>query len=518
MYSYIIIDDESLLRKGIQKKLNPLNDVLTCIGEASDGEKGIALVESLHPDIVILDMQMPVMDGSQVLKIATERQWTSQFIVISGFKDFDYVKNAISANAVDYILKPFSKESLQTAVLEAIKRIENSITIQQQLTDSHEGREIAYYEVDVQNLTNLILGYHNTPVTLNSQKLNFINDTHHMRLLTLHFPQSPESFNIPAWLEENGFGDLALYLMPESMKQIGFLIIFHPEHQALAPHSLISQITDALIAHAHHFGITLYIGVSNPHSDLLELNDAFAETSSALNQQLLSDMTKRVYFYTEEFEPRQIYWEKEDEFLFRIEAGMGDEVIALTEELFSWLMRIPNLSLAEAKYYCYTLSNLCRILLNRYLMQNNSKTSSSMQNIVNQIFNLEDLKVYYKQFFLNISNILKPESIYAEDDVVQNIKTYLEHNYQKNINQDFVASLFYLNRSYLSTLFKARTGMKFVDYLNHVRIEKSKELLSQTDRKMYQISKSVGYDNHKYFFRIFKKKTGMTPEQYRESL
>jgi len=74
---------------------------------------------------------------------------------------------------------------------------------------------------------------------------------------------------------------------------------------------------------------------------------------------------------------------------------------------------------------------------------------------------------------------------------------------------------FYLNPDYFSHLFRKRTGQKFVDYVNSVRIEKSKEMLSATDRKMYQIAKSVGYDNVKYFFRVFKKKEGMTPEQYR---
>ena len=88
----------------------------------------------------------------------------------------------------------------------------------------------------------------------------------------------------------------------------------------------------------------------------------------------------------------------------------------------------------------------------------------------------------------------------------------------KKSDSGFYCFSFYLNRSYLSTLFKQKTGMKFIDYLNEVRIEKSKELLKDSNRKMYQISKAVGYDNPKYFFRIFKKKTGMTPEQYREML
>ena len=112
--------------------------------------------------------------------------------------------------------------------------------------------------------------------------------------------------------------------------------------------------------------------------------------------------------------------------------------------------------------------------------------------------------------------MLKTESVYALDDVIERVQIYIQRNYQKDLTQDFIASLFYLNRSYLSTLFRQKTGMKFVDYLNDVRIEKSKEMLSGTSRKMYQISKAVGYDNPKYFFRVFKKKVGITPEQYRE--
>lgn len=91
----------------------------------------------------------------------------------------------------------------------------------------------------------------------------------------------------------------------------------------------------------------------------------------------------------------------------------------------------------------------------------------------------------------------------------------MERNYQKDITQEYISYLFYINRSYLSTLFKARTGEKFVDYLNSIRIEKAKELLAGSQRKMYQVARAVGYDNVKYFFRVFKKKTGITPEQYR---
>ena len=120
------------------------------------------------------------------------------------------------------------------------------------------------------------------------------------------------------------------------------------------------------------------------------------------------------------------------------------------------------------------------------------------------------------QFFLNITSLLKKQSVYNTGELIDQIQLYIQRNYQKNITQEFIASLFYLNRSYLSQLFKKQTGQKFVDYLNDIRMNKAKELLIHSDRKMYQIAKNVGYDNKKYFFRIFKKKIGLSPEQYRE--
>lgn len=457
MYSYVIIDDESLIRKGTIKKLQPLSDEVTCVGEAADGVSGLQLIEELSPDFVILDMQMPTMDGMELLPLLAEKFPQLQKIVISGFRDFDYIKQAISSDAIDYLLKPFSKEALQDCVRTAIKRIEDSQHIHEQIMDSSEQKEAAYYEYDKQYLANLILGYH-----------------------------------------------------------IGFLILFMPNNHVISAKTLTRQIADALLDHSASLHIPLLIGISRLHSDLAELHQAFDETSIALNRQPVQGGTLCESFaWAEEQAPRQVIWDREDEFLFRVEAGMLDEISALSDLLFNWLESLPQFTLADAKYYCYTLSNKCRLILNYYLRQDDTKSSGSMQNVVSHIFRISELKTYYRQFFLNIGELLKDDNVYALDDTVEKIKIYIQHNYQKNLTQDFIASLFYMNRSYLSTLFRQKTGMKFIDYLNDIRIEKAKDMLLHTDRKMYQISKSCGYDNTKYFFRVFKKKMGVTPEQYK---
>ncbi|MDO4622382.1 MAG: response regulator [Eubacteriales bacterium] len=516
MYRYIIVDDESLIRRGTRKKLESMQDMLTCVGEASDGQEAIRLAEELKPDLAIVDMQMPNMSGMELLPILHQKHPDIKLIVISGFRDFDYIKQAIASGAVDYILKPFSKEAIQKCVKTALSAIEDQETITRQITSTTEEKESAYYEYDIQYLTNLILGYHTGSSRISSKKLNFINDTHHLVLMTLYFGKKRPDMDMQGWVEEQGFGDLALYLSDKSVPELGFLILFMPTRNAINTQNLVLQISDALLILGRAHQVSLQIGISPSHEDLTELHQAFRETSSALNDQLLDNSLPSVYTYEKETPPRTLVWDREDEFLFRLEAGMNEEVRKLTAELFLFMKKQKNFTLNDAKYYCYTLTAECQRIMNYYLKQENPGTSGSMQNIVSHIFHLEELEEYYLQFFLNMTDLLKPQSVYALDDVVEKMQLYMQFNYQKDLTQDYIASLFYMNRSYLSTIFKQRTGMKFVDYLNNIRIEKAMEYLQTSDRKMYQIAKSVGYDNTKYFFRVFKKKTGMTPEQYRE--
>ena len=123
MYTYIIVDDETLTRKGTIKKISEgkIGSIVSCIGQASNGQDALKLVEISTPDIVITDMQMPIMDGLAFLKELTEKHSSMQVIVISGHRDFEYARGAMNARAIGYILKPFSREEIQNAVQHAVE-------------------------------------------------------------------------------------------------------------------------------------------------------------------------------------------------------------------------------------------------------------------------------------------------------------------------------------------------------------------------------------------------------------
>ncbi len=517
MYTYIVVDDEPLTRRGTIKKISSLNDTVKCVGEASNGKEGLELIEALNPDIVITDMNMPVLDGTGFLQQINAQYPDKQIIVISGYKDFEYAKQAVSARAISYILKPFNRETIHLAIQDAINHIENSTEIQNKIVSVEAEREYAKYDYDIQSLKNLILGYHTTPLELVSAKLKMIEKNHHFILMTLHSEKPLDESEIKNLMLENGFGDLYLYLPHLYNDKIGFLILFFPEKTPLQLPSLCKQLSLDLINLFSYENQKVSIGISHTRSDLLQLNNTFNETVQALNSKKISD-NSCYYFFTTHNEPiKTISWEKESEFLFRIEAGETQRVTELIKDLFENIATEELYTLYDIKNYCIGLAEKARAILKLYFegISQNSQ-SSSIQTIFNTMFSFEEIQEYFLQVFTNISMSMESRSIYANGDIVENIMTYVKRSYSNNITLEFVSSLFYMNRSYCSHLFKKKTGKNFVDYVNAIRIEEAKLLLSQSDKKLYHISKAVGYDNVKYFFRVFKKLTGVTPEQYRK--
>ena len=309
---------------------------------------------------------------------------------------------------------------------------------------------------------------------------------------------------------------MAVYLPHPANPQLGFFILALPNDAFFAPQDFYTKFTQDFISYLHTFNTVSYWGLSNTISEIGQLYLAFEHACTALNSMPVTQTSSRSYIWHPGLgtDLQEISWEKKEEFLFRVEAGMTEEVGSLLLSLHTYYQETKSLSLADVKYHYHQLTQDCLLILKQYLHQ--STSSQSMQNIIKEMFTVEELYQYYRQFFSNLSEMLKPQSVYAVEDTIEKIKIYIQRNSHKNLTVEFLASLFYMNSSYLSHLFRKTTGEKFAQYVNAVRIEKAKDLLASTDRKLYQIAKAVGYDNSKYFFRVFKKYEGMTPEQYRQ--
>lgn len=518
MYRYIIVDDEPLTRKGILKKLTPLSEQLICVGEASDGREGFQLVQSENPDIIITDMNMPDTDGGMFLVHIRESLPNIPIIIISGYKDFDYAQSAIEANACKYILKPFSKEEICNAMLLAIRSIEEQQENENLINTITEEQENIKYDYDIQMLKSIILGYQTIFSGFHSKRIEHFTDTNRQYTLFLLYTQkAPDPASIQDFLLKNELEDFVIHISNLHNNGSDVLLLSLPGQKTIRPLPFCKKIALALISYFEENGIVMSIGISDIKQEIFQLREAYAEASSALNSSAWND-TQKYYFYSSIApDPITIQWPLEEEFLFRIETAEKEIINKLIYSLFDYCSKLPQLTLGDMKNYCTHLIQEGRKILDYYMDLHSSSSSGNAQNILDNIFSFKELQDYITIFFLNIHNMLQKNSNYLTNDVIEKVKLYVERKYYNDLNLDFLSSLFYMNRSYLSHLFKKTTGTTFNNYITTIRIEKAKELLSQTENRTYQIAKSVGYENTKYFFRIFKKETGMTPEEYRNT-
>lgn len=515
MFRYILVDDEPLIRKGTIKKLESIKDQVQCVGEAADGEEGLKLVEQENPDLVITDMNMPNM-GGEVFLSELHRQYPNiPIIVISGYKDFDYAKQAIAVNASSYILKPFSKNDICDAVLKTVETLKNSIQTKEQLIVLEESQDYIKYDYDLHMLKSLILGYQPCVESFSSDRLKQFMNTPYIVLITLYSDKLINPISVDQYIRENDISDSVLYLPHLHNPNIGILLLLFKEDHPAHLEKYIRQIYTTIRQFFADEEITLSLGISSTKTSTSELHSAYKESLQALNTCTMTDK-ETIYYYKKSIDPpTQINWPLTEEFLFRLEASESNLIPGLMDQLFLYIKDIEGLTLEDMKYYSLYLIQQVRLILSNYIHINLAGQSNNIENILESIFSFFELQAYLTTLFINISKALENSTVYASEDLIGKIQTYVNRNYFNELNLEFISSLFYINRSYLSHLYKEKTGENFIDYVTKIRIEKAKELLKDTDKKMYQISKAVGYDNIKYFFRVFKKMTKLTPEEYR---
>lgn len=515
MYTYIIIDDEPLIRRGTIKKLENYPDV-SCVGQASNGQSALELIRETDPDFIITDMKMPVMDGSGLLSVLSSMYPDKYIIVISGYKDFNYAQQALRANTIDYIVKPFSRETLWDAVTNVISQLEHRNSLNDKLAMSESEKEALRYEYDKQLLRNLLFGNGREIPSGISDRLKKLLEECHYVLITINLEEPLNEGALSVFLHTRDMEASSMLITRENTDNMGFLLYFLSRNDPSQISASVMQVKELLDLFFASCSAHPFYGISGAHTSLSTLHEAFLETADALNQMTSLPSENYIFYDPDQKKNFLPEWPKLENFLFFVESGRTREAMTLFPELFHYFARDKTCRLKDAKDYCLEITDLLKKSLPKDMpLHRDAAANLNLLNNLNFVFSFQKLEEYFMQLFRNMSMAFESAGFYTENDVISNIKTYIDHHYEKDLTLEFVSSLFHLNRSYLSSAFKAHTGTSFVDYVNYVRISHAKELLENTDKKMYQIAQAVGYENAKYFFRIFKKIEGVTPEQFR---
>lgn len=506
MYTYIVTDDEVPIRKGLIAKLRQAADLpVTCVGEATGGRRALELMEELHPDILITDMRMSDMDGVELLEQMHRNYPDVPVIVISGYKLFDYVKQAIEKRAIGYVLKPFSAQEIAQQMEKAINQLESHSQIQRLRQEAAE--------LDKKRRRDVLAGA--MMRRWNPQTENALAEAgYSLRgnyLLVSVLAQPPGILErLEHLCAAKGFEDTAT-LVENPLDSHQCMVLLHGPAGGQALGAMAKRLTRCIEEYLD--ATKLVFAVSSPFDTLQQLNTFQLKNENAFNfifpalrvQTIEADAVCEASLspYTEEavdvfFREMRTRSQKLDEVLRQFFNGLAPQTTTWGE-----------------------IAAACSLLLekvNGYALHNQVERQNLMDGFFARhacdrtLDGVRDAMSGYIQGVLSAVRLKKN----GQQNLFNQINDYLQKNYRYKVTLQTLASKFYVSSAQCSSLIRETLNVTFNDYLGQIRIEKAKQLLATTHLSAKEISAEVGYPNPKYFFKVFRTVTGLTPLEYRE--
>lgn len=536
MYKLLVVDDEYYIRDCVTTIIDWNSIGIEIIGTAIDGEDARQKVELLAPDIVITDIRMDKVDGLDFADALRRDYPFIKVIIMSGYDDFDYIKKALEIKVFTYLLKPMRPDELVEAVQNVIKAIEE----EKKLVDRIQKMELEidrdrYLLID-RFISDLMKGNHgsNEDIQASMTFLNIILQKSYYCCIIISIVNYYEilkdlglkklhgtMFSIKELLN-NILSDYEIWALIGDDGNLKSIIGSDLFIQGAVNHKLITALEQVTAYIAELLGISVSISIGGVYQDLLELSKSYEEALLVAEHNTLAGGPGIVHIndLSSHSEARYIYPAAKEELLFRNLLNSTEERLAsLIKELFHDMvsqncsrdrMRIDILGLIgkitrkamDMGIDMYSLYN--HKLLDPYNAFERYNTNEQIENwLVNIIVKTVDA-------------IKKKQGTQLKSVIIK-ANRFLQENYANpNLTLEVISDNLFLNPAYFSRLYKKETGENYVDALIRIRMEKAKILLRETNKKITDISESVGYPVPKYFYAIFKKYTGLTPLEFRE--
>lgn len=500
----LVIDDEFITRQGIKHMLLWEQEGFQIVGEVSNGQEGLEMIEKYRPEIVLADIVMPVLNGIDFSLILQEKYPEIQLIILSSYDNFEYVRATLLNGAVDYVLKPtLNPEILLRALKKAADSIpgfqldcRENIDINTQLERYLTGYQDALEEEGLKNS----FPYLNYRILAVDMKKACRNNSRQMEQLQEMLEDK---------LKKDGFETYQLFWLEQEI-----LCCIINYKKKLEEALLLSLQSSA--ERAGKIAENILFVVSRPFTDLTHIKEIY-ETG------VKSCLYQKFYFH--------------ERTLISEEEGASGEVRRFPYEEYTELLKkkqymqgLESLEkhvkyLAENRYDEYLSKNLLKNLLYNFLMEiekygvESDRLRGEFFRKIDETDSVEAYRDYCEREALAALKKIAAgiEKNVDTDPVIGQIREYIDEHYAEKLDLSGIAQEFGFNYHYISSYFNQHVPEGFSGYLNTVRIEKSCVLLRDTKNTISDISAMVGYSDHGYYCRIFRKHMGETPSQYRHS-
>lgn len=496
----LIVEDELLARVGMRSLL-PWEELgIALLEDACDGREALQQIESGHPDLMFLDLNIPEISGLELLKIIRSRHLSVKTIVVSCYDDFDTVKEAMKLGAVDYIRKfGLSKEEL----LASLKHLRDSfpeMEVEEKSVPEQKSAAQTGYEMR-KRVRNIPEEFQSGCCLSFYMVWKYAEEMTDMKLI--------ETVAIQYY---QGLGKHTLALMWE-----GKLLVLIREGTEKAEVESLKRQIELFITNRCYIGITPYSDRDHETGFFTRLADSIEAYGFYGNREEIVDLETPFTFEKHQTLGGAEYMERLERAIQKMSLEEMDKNIS---ELFDEIETAEN-------YPVPYIKRLMIEILSRF-SDKSAQLGGSIdelevadsrrhyRKIVNMA-NLEDLRIWWKEFTKQFAGAYFTRQKKSESDIIEMALNYIEQNLSSPIQLTDVARYIGVSEPYLSSFFKRVMNENFIPYVNRQKIRRAKQLLAE-GKMVYQVSDLLGYENSTYFSKVFKKVEGMTPEQYRKSL
>lgn len=531
-----LVEDEMVIRRGIKNSIDWEKEGYIFCGEASDGELAYPMIIKEKPDILITDIRMPFMDGLELCKLVKKELPNIKILILSGYDEFDYAKEAIRLGVTEYLLKPISSGKL----LEALNGVSESIRREKEDKDlvrkyMEEMRENTEHEKQ-KFFEQMIAGNLSMADALETEKKYEMNLSAGMyNLLLFRFTLGEENRKSGELLGE---AEYAIEKLTERLEYVfefqrgvegwAFLLMADNEEQMSERVKELSKDLEEIMK--NYSTIAYFGGIGQPVARLRELEESFREAERALAARFTMELNRIISV-------EDIRMAQNVDTLDDIEITSFGEIEKTRTMLEKFLNNGAEDEIDEfVDVYINELpeENLKSVLMRQYIIMDAyivmmsfcekiegiegemQAQSEELKNSMKTSQTLEEIKNYIRMLLKKIIGVRDTISGRRYSDIIEIAKDQIRKTYMSDeISLNTIAAEVGMSPSYFSSIFSKEMGKTFVEYLTEIRMDRAKELLMCSSMKTSEIGYEVGYKDPHYFSYIFKKTQNCTPKEFR---
>ena len=544
MLKIFLAEDEVVVRETI-KRMIPWEELgFELVGEAADGEMALPLLIRQQPDLLITDIKMPFMDGLTLARLAKKEIPGLKVVILSGYDDFNYAKQAIGIGVEDYLLKPITKNALIERLSEIRSRYEHEKT-QKEYYEKFQREMQAYEKNSSRDFFEALVGgsMDMMEVYKRAEKLglDIVAEAYNVLIFTMNCDEdfSGQRDEYSSWeaesleLLENFFaGHSSAMLFRSNIFSYGVLLKGQRETIEENTRACVDEIRKILSRQDGRREWFLAVGQSVER--LSQIQKSYHTASRAFSQRYLYDENILYYDEMETMEHPGGQAETEDNaYLQKVDVnalnpailqkflsnGLQEETENFVKDYFYAIGQEPMESLVFRNYVILNVRFSVISFIKGLGCDTNEMESADTEEVLAESGkNMESAIAYAKKMISQAIEIRDQNSGNKNRSILKTAVDFIDSHYMdEEISLNTVANVANVSSNHFSALFSQNMGQTFIEYLTTLRMNKAKELLRCTGMRSSEIAGEIGYKDAHYFSYLFKKTQGMTPSNYRKA-